>query len=137
MLLRQRHGFQIPASADFMAMAEWARQRAMESEDPAVAFAAANVPIFTMPYPTTGMAQAGGCGSCTYLGLWASDWPGYEPSEHGIIWLFEHGITTRARNGDVQQQTLLTLEHEIDHALQRDHVLEAMQRQGLRPEACG
>jgi len=98
----------------------------MDSADDAVAYMAQFIPIYTQYRPTPEQAKAGGCVNCTYLGLWADRWPGYPSYEHGIIWLFEEGI--RSRSGDVQAQVFSTLIHEMDHALQRDHVLDALER---------
>ena len=117
----------LPVSSDFLAAVEAAVVRARQSPDECVAFmAAGNVPVFAQRRPDLAQARAGGCTACTYLGLWADSWVGYEWSEHGIIWLFEEGI--RKQGGDLTQQALITLLHEMDHALQRDHVLEALGR---------
>ena len=121
-------------TAEFIDAAEAAIAYVRNSDDPQVAYAAANVPIFIMPFPNSAQAHAGGCPSCTYLGLWANKWEGYAPSTHGIIWLYEDGIRSKA-HGDLINQTIKTLEHEIDHALQRDHVLAAMRSKGLLGEA--
>ena len=98
--------------------------------DVAIAYAATNVPIYAQWRPTPDQARAGGCRHCTYYGLWAREWAGYTGSDHGIIWLFEHGI--RTRKGDLLDNVMNTLLHEIDHALQRDHILKAL---GLEQEA--
>ncbi len=92
--------------------------------DDAVQYMSHHVPVYAMTVPTPEQAKAGGCANCTYLGLWASSWPGYPPAPHGTIWLFETGI--RSIGGDLRQNTLAVLLHEYDHALQRDHVLDAM-----------
>lgn len=77
------------------------------------------------------------CRACTFLGLWASSWPGYEQSPHGIIFLFEDGIRKEIEKkkdmgvrATLQEECLRVFLHEVDHALQRDHVLEAMGRKG-------
>ncbi len=121
----------MPVSPEFKDLVEDAIGYAQQSGDEAVAYAAAHVPIFMQIKPTHEQASAGGCRSCTYLGLWANAWPGYAPEEHGIIWVFEDGIRRIAeRTGkDLFRQIYETVIHEIDHALQRDHVLEALQRQ--------
>jgi hypothetical protein len=113
--------------------------------DDAIRFAAGQVPVYTQRAPSLAQAHAGGCPPpCTYLGLWADEAtaarlfpPGpwsEEPAPHGIIWIFENGIRRVAR-GDVYQQVHTTLVHELGHALQRDHVLDAMEQQGARPQA--
>lgn len=118
----------LPVSPEFLEVVGGAVAVARMSSDECVAFmAAGHVPVFAQRRPDQAQARAGGCTSCTYLGLWADSWPGYEYSEHGIIWLFEEGI--RKQGGDLAQQTLATLLHEMDHALQRDHVLDALRRQ--------
>lgn len=77
------------------------------------------------------------CRACTFLGLWASYWPGYERSPHGIIFLFEDGIRKEIAkkrevglNSTLQEEGLRVFLHEVDHALQRDHVLEALGKTG-------
>jgi len=113
-------------SPAFHAAVKWALEEAKHSPDEVVRFAAYYIPIWVQYRPTPDQARAGGCEQCTYLGLWADRWPGYEKSPHGHIWLFEDGI--RRMGGGLQQQALATLLHEFDHALQRDHVLEGMNR---------
>lgn len=118
----------LPVSSEFLEVVQVALSVARMSSDECVAFmAAGNVPVYAQRRPDLAQARAGGCVACTYLGLWADTWPGYDYSEHGIIWLFEQGI--RKQPGDLGQETLATLLHEMDHALQRDHVLEALGRQ--------
>lgn len=95
-----------------------------DSEDPAVAYMSQQVPVFVQFAPTPQQARAGGCPDCTYLGLWANTWPGYDDTPHGMIWLFEHGI--RRAGGDLYSRIVYTLLHEMEHALQRDHVLDAL-----------
>jgi hypothetical protein len=108
-----------------MAAVDLALAEAAQSSDPAVAYMAQHVPVYAQLAPTEQQAVAGGCPNCWYLGLWANSWPGYEMVPHGTIWLFEAGI--RHSTKDVVQGALSTLLHEMDHALQRDHVLEAME----------
>ena len=103
---------------------------AQNSPDEAVRFAIHYVPVYVQARPTHDMAVAGGCPSCTYLGLWAQSWPGYTARDlgiqqenwHGVIFMFEEGIRRQGVPLSIQAQQ--TLFHEIDHALQRDHVLE-------------
>lgn len=91
-------------------------------QDSAIAYAIQNVPIYAQRQPTPEQRRAGGCPNCTYLGLWANYWPGYPQTEHGLIWLFEDGI--RRMRTDLYDQVAATLIHEIEHALQRDHILQ-------------
>ena len=108
------------------------------------------VPIYVEAAIAPEQAAAGGCASCRYLGLWADRWNGYPPSPHGMIWLFEDGIRSmrsrlaeastplnylggfvenvRTAQGDLVANTTDVLVHELSHALQRDHVLDAMER---------
>lgn len=108
--------------------------------DEAMRYMLANIPIYAQWAPTDEQRRAGGCRTCTYLGLWASQWPGYPATKHGTIWLFEQGI--RAQGGDLYDQTAYVLAHEMDHALQRDHILESIhpsvkeRRAGLRIAPC-
>jgi hypothetical protein len=122
---------ELPCTNQFISAVRAAIAKAKESDDPAVRYAAAAVPIYAQPKATEAQALACGCKDCLYLGLWANAWSGYQSSEHGIIWLFEEGIRqTMDRTGlDMETQCLSVLLHEIDHALQRDHVLEALQQQ--------
>ena len=96
--------------------------------DLSVRYVMKNVPIFPAIVPTPQQAKAAGCEKCTFLGLWANSWPGYPASKHGDIWVFEDGVVKQAKNKGipVQAQVEDTLIHEAQHALGRDHVLEAM-----------
>jgi hypothetical protein len=109
----------------FIDTLEGARQKALHSPDDAVRYMAEHIPIFAQWAPTPEQARAGGCERCVYLGLWADRWPGYANSLHGIIWVFESGI--RGQGGNLPEQAYRTLIHEMDHALQRDHVLDSME----------
>lgn len=114
-------------SPEFKAAVQWAIAQAQVSDDEPVRFAINYIPVYADTDPTPQQAVAGGCATCTYLGLWSDEWPGYPKAAHGTIWLFERGIREQAMResrGDLYAQTLATLLHEIDHALQRDHVLE-------------
>jgi len=113
-------------SQEFLAAVKWASEQVAEDEDEAQRFAIHYVPVYAQAHPTREQAVAGGCTKCTYLGLWSNDWPGYPKTDHGTIWLFEQGI--RSQGGDLYQQVLSTLKHEIDHALERDHVLEHLRQ---------
>lgn len=97
-------------------------------EDPALRYMLANIPIYAQWEPTGPQRRAGGCPNCTYLGLWANQWPGYTQTQHGIIWLFERGIRGKAQHEgiDLYDATAGVLLHELDHALQRDHILESL-----------
>lgn len=112
-------------SEEFKQACEAARIAALGADDDAVRYMAEVIPIYAQARPTREQAMAGGCATCTYLGLWADRWPGYPNSAHGHIWLFDQGI--RAIGGNLHRQVYSTLLHEFDHALQRDHVLDAME----------
>ena len=120
-------------SLDFQEAALQAWRMAQNNPDPAVRYAVQNVPIYTLAAPSRRQAIDGGCPNCTYLGLWADqpgpDYPvppgGYPASNHGYIWLFEEGIRN-CSDAELDSQTHAVLIHEIDHALQRDHILDAM-----------
>jgi len=113
-------------SPEFVNAVNMALHNAIMSQDELVQFMVKQVPVYVQVAPTREQAQAGGCVGCVYLGLWADRWPGYPQMPHGMIWMFEQGI--RSVGGNLQAQTLATLLHEMDHALQRDHVLEALNR---------
>ena len=106
------------------------------------------VSIYPLPAATPDQATAGGCPHCTYLGLWSDYWPGFQMGRHGAIWLFEDGIS---RMGEHQYRDLVdwkgrplgvgqtnvdqltanvyeVLLHEAGHALQRDHVLDELEK---------
>lgn len=107
------------------------------------------VTIYGEPHASSSQASAGGCAHCTYLGLWADHWPGHQMGKHGAIWLFENGIRQmgtgqyndlvawdgRPLKGTPNMPDLLTSNtyevflHELGHALQRDHVLDALEAQ--------
>lgn len=115
-------------SPQFVAAVKGAIQQARDYEDDAVQYLASleyGIPVYAQFKANQEQARAGGCDNCLYLGLWASSWNGYPNSPHGLVWLFETGI--RAQGGNLQQEALRVLLHEFDHALQRDHVLDAMQ----------
>lgn len=127
-------------SPDFRAAVDYALQQAAHFPDDAIQYMSAKVPVYMAAVPTPQQAQAGGCPNCTYLGLWAAAWPGLPPAPHGMIWLYEEGI--RRTGGNIYEQVMAVLLHEYDHALQRDHVLDAMRadqaRGAWRPwRACG
>lgn len=133
-------------SPEFHGAAVTALARARNNPDLAVAYAAHVVPVYVDAAPDPAMAAAGGCPDCTYLGLWASSWPGYPPAGHGIIWLFETGIRKYA-SASLEDKVHFALVHELGHALQRDHVIAEMRANGLldayghpvtgHPRACG
>jgi len=111
-------------SPQFVHAVEWAMTQARQSQDETVRFMVSYIPIYAQYRPTRAQAVAGGCPTCTYLGLWADAWPGYEPAKHGLIFLFEEGI--RSMGGALREQVYATLIHEMDHALQRDHILHGV-----------
>ena len=88
-----------------------------------------HIPVYAQWDADTAQKRAGGCPDCMYLGLWADKWDGVEVSTHGVIFCFEQGIRTEAeRKGvPVEQQVKETILHEFGHALQFDHVLDAME----------
>jgi len=131
-------------SPEFVAATNAALEMAKTAPDDAIRYMATSepdgtphLPIFALPKATEQQAAAGGCPNCTYLGLWADAWPGYPRSLHGTIWLFEDGI--RQLKGKANQtpyenlvaNTYQVLTHEMGHALQRDHVLDEMQKKGI------
>lgn len=111
-------------STEFMEAVHWAAEQAGKSNDELVSFAIHYIPVYAQTEPTPQQARAGGCEKCTYLGLWSDAWPGMPRTEHGTIWLFENGI--RKYSSNLYDQVLETLLHEIDHAVQRNHVLESL-----------
>lgn len=113
-------------SAEFIAVARRAVAMAAEAPDDSVRYMAGAIPVYAQKEPDQQQRASGGCAKCVYLGLWAKDWPGLPMSLHGHIWLFEQGI--RWMGGDLQKQTYDTLVHEMGHALERDHVLDQMER---------
>jgi hypothetical protein len=108
-------------------------------DDDAIAYAAYHVPVYVADRPTRAQARAGGCPACTYLGLWCDKWPGYPASPHGIIFLFEDGIASTAgmERTTLTVKTTEVLHHELEHALQRDHVLDALERRRAMYAAAG
>lgn len=113
-------------SMEFLEAGRLAVVKSRQVRDDAVRYMTAAIPIYAQWDATAEMALAGGCPKCTYLGLWTERWPGYENSQHGLIILFERGIRFMGR--DLWAQTYDTLIHEFGHALQLDHVIDAMQR---------
>jgi hypothetical protein len=118
-----------PPSEEFKRAVASALGLARVSPDEAVRFMVDQVPVYAQYAPDESQARAGGCANCIYLGLWADHWPGYPAAPHGMIWLFEYGI--RSMGGDLHRQVYATLLHEMDHALQRDHVLEGLRQAKL------
>ena len=116
-----------PVSGDFMESARLAVVKSGQAPDDSIRYMAKAIPIYAQWEPTPEMARAGGCPNCTYLGLWTQAWSGYAGSQHGLIILFERGIRYIGHN--LWQLTYDTLLHEFGHALQLDHVLDAMQAQ--------
>ena len=116
----------MPPSEEFKRAVGSALGLARVSPDEAVRYMVDFVPVYVQAAPTYEQAAAGGCPTCTYLGLWVDRWPGYPTAPHGSIFLFEDGI--RKYSPDVYKQAYATLIHEMDHALQRDHVLQGLQR---------
>ena len=142
-LLQQVPDDSINTLADDLAKQIWATQVMMS-----------NIPEWVTLYPlvqaTPEMASAGGCPHCTYLGLWSDYWPGFKTGKHGAIWLFQNGIyqmgprqysdlvdwrgrpmlTSQIDGGQLTANTYEVLLHELGHALQRNHVLDDMERLG-------
>jgi len=128
----------ILASSEFINAVQAAIQEAQGSDDECIDYCAQNVPTYVQYQPTPQQSRAGGCRYCTYLGLWTDHWPGYERAPHGLIFLFEDGIrkeiekkTAQGIYTTLQDECLRVFLHEVDHALQRDHVLEGMRQQGI------
>lgn len=115
----------IQPSSEFKSAVASALGQARRSPDEAVRYMVDFVPVYAGFTPTREQAAAGGCPGCTYLGLWVDRWPDYPSAPHGLIFLFEEGIRKTSR--DLHGQTYATLIHEMDHALQRDHVLKGLQ----------
>lgn len=114
-----------PVSHEFVVMAEAARDNiARYHPNEAFRAAAVWVPVYLQRHADLQQRIAGGSAAGIFLGLWADQWPGYPPSAHGIIWLFEDGI--RMARNTLQGQVYETLEHELGHALGRDHVLDRL-----------
>lgn len=114
-------------STEFVAAVQAAVDRASGAKDEAVAYMARHIPVYAQYDANMAQRQAAGCAGCVYRGLWAQTWPGYPPGAHGLIWLFEVGI--RQMGGNLTEQCHQVLLHEMDHALQRDHVLDAIEQQ--------
>lgn len=115
------------ASPQFVEAVRAAVLRARTYPDDAIQYLSSEqygIPVYAQYKPNPEQARAGGCADCLYLGLWASFWNGYKQYPHGLIWLFEEGI--RAQNNGVHDEAYRVLLHEFQHALQRDHVLDAM-----------
>ena len=118
-------------SPEFFRAVQAACRACEQWDDDAIAYAATHVPVYAERRATPQQARAAGCRTCIYLGLWADEWPGYGSHPHGIIWLFEDGIrqTASQNEADLTNVVIAVLHHELEHALQRDHVLDAMERQ--------
>lgn len=112
---------------------------ANQAPDDAIRYMARTIPIYLDQEASVEQSTAAGCATCSYLGLWANGWPGYPPEPHGTIWLFESGIS--GMGGDIAENAYDVLVHEMSHALDRDHVLDAMEAEarGLAAPAspCG
>lgn len=134
-------------SEHFKALARAAWERAMDptlTPDDAIRYMAQHIPLYLNVAATPDQAAAAGCPSCTYLGMWTDNWPGIPRDadhQHGSIWLFEAGIL--GMRGDPVANVYEVLVHEMGHALQRDHVLDAMEAErragvaGYQPAARG
>jgi len=120
----------VEPSSEFKQAVHQALAAAARYPDDAIQYMAVHVPVYVGVNATPDQAAAGGCVKCTYLGLWAASWPGYPYAPHGSIWLFERGI--RSVGGTLSENTLAVMVHEFGHALQRDHVLEAMEQAKAR-----
>ncbi|RJO60344.1 MAG: hypothetical protein C4542_09640 [Dehalococcoidia bacterium] len=122
-------------SAAFIAAVRAALDRAKAHNDRAVVYMADAIPVFAQLDATPEQKKAGGNPNGLFFGLWAREWPGYPYSQHGLVWLFERGI--RSLGGDLVNNAFTVLLHEFDHALQRDHVLEALERKQAMDKAQG
>lgn len=125
-------------SPQFVATVNQALQMAKDptiTRDDSRRWMASNIPIFLEDQASPQEAEAAGCPWCTYLGMWTPDWPGFPRSEHGLILLFEDAI--RSMRGDLVANVYQVLTHEMDHALQRDHVLDAMEAERKAAAASG
>ncbi len=122
------------ATDNFFFVAGEAMRRASEQPDDATRYMADNIPVYAVYDVTPEMNIAGQHPGAVYLGLWADPatarrW-GYDTDKHGTIWLFEKGL--RSIGSDVAAATLKTLLHEMGHALQHDHVLDALEKAQAR-----
>jgi hypothetical protein len=127
-------------SPDFYAAVQDAISRAVAQADDATVYMLTGwgnesevVPIYLLPDSLPAQREAGGCPHCTYLGLWTESWPGFPGGPHGVIFLFEKGL--RGMRGSqtfdgLTNNVYEVLIHELGHALQRDHVLDAMEAAG-------
>lgn len=118
-------------SDEFVAIVQQARLMAAAAPDDAIRYMAHAIPINVLPYIIPAMAAAGGNPGRPHRGLWTDQWPGLGKPEHGMIWIMEDGNRLSA-GGDLLWTTYETLTHEMAHALQRDHVLDAMERERQR-----
>lgn len=109
-------------SPEFVTAVNQALMLAQQSTDEPIAFAAQVVPVYPQRVPDEAQLHAANAAGKILLGLWVDEWQGLPRAEHGIIFLFEEGI--RYMPGQMAHQVYLTLLHELDHALQRDHVLD-------------
>lgn len=114
---------------EFVALVEDALAKASLAPDDAVRFMSYEIPVYVQPDADPDQKEAGGCSDCIYLGLWADQWPGFPEEKHGQIWLFEQGIRGTDQHLPLDQRVYSVLVHEMDHALQRNHVLEDMEAQ--------
>lgn len=112
-------------SPEFVRAVNTALDFARRSTDEAAAYAAHVVPVLAQRVPDEQQYKASRANGRMLLGLWVDRWPGIPSAPHGTVFIFEEGI--RAMGGDLVQESYKTIMHELDHALQRDHVLEALQ----------
>ncbi len=121
-------------SENFKSAVRSAIDAAAQVPDDAIRYMAQTIPIYLDVAATPEQGAAAGCPQCQFLGLWADHWTGYPDEPHGTIWLFEQGITLLP--GDPVNSIYDVLVHEMGHALQRDHVLDAMEA-AKQPRGCG
>ena len=84
------------------------------------------VPIWAQYAANPTEAAAAGCESCRYLGMWSGNWPNLPPARHGNIILFEDAIMRLS--GDPVKRCAEIIVHELGHALERDHVTDALEQ---------
>jgi hypothetical protein len=125
-------------SPRFKEAARSALLRAMDparTPDDAIRYMARHIPIYLEYEASPQQAAEAGCAQCPYLGMWTPDWPGYERSPHGTIVLFEKHM--QHMHGNLEDNAYEVLTHEMGHALQRDHVLDALERDRVAAYARG
>lgn len=123
--------FAAPTTYEFHEATRRALDAARTVDDACVQYVLQHVPVYIQPFPTPEQLRQSGARGKMLLGIWAPRWPGLETGPHGLIVLFEEGIRWSAENhgNALNTETLAVLLHEIQHALQRDHILQAVEKE--------